>query len=74
MNEPPLYLWTIYEKPRDYPDRWVVRRFSITTAGAVSDEVQLADSLDEARELIPPTRYNLGRTPNDEPQIVETWV
>lgn len=27
MNEPqPLELWTIYERPRDYPEGYVVRR------------------------------------------------
>ena len=37
-------------------------------------DFQLADTLDEARGLVPPGAENRGRDEGDDPVIVETWM
>ncbi len=66
----------IYERPDDYPRHFVVRHFRIEPGQAVPlDVVGLADTLDEARRLVPPTAdICLGRYLHDAPTIVETWI
>jgi hypothetical protein len=69
-----LRQYVIYEKPRDYPGGFVVRGFSVGP-GIVPDRVaQYAQTLDAARELVPPGLFRLPRWPDDEPQIVEVWT
>lgn len=76
-----LYQWTVYVNPSDYPGKWVVRRFAITRTedeivGVAKDNEPLivADSLDEARKVIPPGAYCLGRHEDDDPVIYEVWT
>lgn len=70
-----LHMWTIYDHPPDHPRHFVVWAFDVTRAGPVAtDDIQLADSLDEARELVPPGLYCMARDPMDDPVIVETWL
>ena len=68
--------WTIYEHPKDYPEHFVVREFTLSLEGPVpSKDVHLFPSLGAAREpLLKSHFYRLGRMPADEPQIVETWI
>lgn len=69
-----LHMWTIFDRPADHPGHFVVRGFDVTRDGPVAtDDIQLADSLDEARRLVPRGLYCMPRSPGDEPQIVETW-
>jgi hypothetical protein len=76
QKQPDLEMWTIYRHPKDHPHHWVVRRCWIRKGGIIQHEheCQLAHSLAEARDRVPPGLFNLGRQPEDEPQIVETWV
>lgn len=70
-----LSLWTIYDRPADQPEKFVVRRWLSTAAGlAEARESYLADSLEEARAKIPDGLINLQRHAHDDPCIVETWV
>jgi hypothetical protein len=66
----PLSLWTIYDRPADYPDGFLARRFENDQP---SDDV-LVGTLEALR------RYFLERglvcvtaDPEDDPVIVETW-
>jgi hypothetical protein len=70
-----LSVLTIYERPLDFPEQYVVREST-----ALRDKVylhvdyQLASTLEEARRLIP-----LGRFCLEEPNIrklpaVESWI
>ena len=70
-----LSMWVVYERPRDYPTSYVVRRHSITDVGsyATSDHSVHA-TLEEARAAVPPWTARLERDPNDEPQILESWI
>lgn len=73
-----LEQYVIYDKPTDFPEWFVVRKFtigagSVTAAGAV----WICESLDEARDIIAheaPGLVRLARSPDDDPVIVEVWT
>ena len=75
MVTEPLSMWVIYERPRDYPEYFVVRRWRVDRAGASALEAcALVASLADAREHVPRGAVNIGREPEDDPVIVESWV
>ena len=71
-----LLMYTIYNKPEDYPDNFVVRRFEIHKGMEIPDPVPLAvtNTLDEARSAIPKGLFPIQRDPADLKSIVETWL
>jgi hypothetical protein len=73
---PKLRTYTIYANPRDLPNVFVVRGFTIAGGDPIPDPdpTAVATSLDEARAALPPGLYSLGREPSDHPSIVETWI
>ncbi|RQP58001.1 hypothetical protein DF159_20880 [Burkholderia ubonensis] len=72
--KPNFELWTIYERPRDYPHSFIARRWTIEGGAAVPCEVAVvAPTLEDVRELLPPGLVRMERNDQDEPQIVETW-
>lgn len=68
-------IWVIYDHPRDFPDKWVVRRQWVEQ-GVIHFDKQafLVDTLEEARECIPPGLVRFLRSPDDDPVIVESWL
>jgi hypothetical protein len=73
-----LAFWTIYERPSDYPQGFVVRR-SWVVRGHLNPlpelgPLQLYATLEEARASLPDDLTCLGRQPTDDPVIVESWV
>lgn len=71
--------WVIYDHPADYPDHFVVRAWRIETGRdpLPGHTAHLADTLEEARELVPIQRLGLvrlERSPDDDATIVETWI
>lgn len=76
MSEP-LSMWSIYERPSDYPEEYVARRFEIGGGPEPrpTAEIIKSASLDELRRammqrgLVP-----LARAASDQRQIVESWV
>lgn len=66
-----LKIWTIYNYPSDYPDKFVVRLWEGELPTA---EFSLHDTLEEARAAVPPGLVCLQRFDNDDPVIVETWL
>lgn len=78
-NREELDHYVIYEQPKDFPDKFVVRRWLIVggeeKSALIADKAALlANTLDEARRLIPPGRYRIPRAQEDDPIIVETWI
>ena len=75
MNTPDLVVWTIFKNPIDFPGKFVARKSRIGV-GVVepTEEHHVADSLEAAREMLPPFLFNLGREPLDERHIVESWI
>ena len=78
----PMSLYVIYQNVKDYPGKFPVKRWNLTSATAEADQVRaresqlvgVVDSLEEARKLIPAGLHNLGRRDHDDPLIVEAWI
>lgn len=72
-----LTCWTVYERPKDWPDWFVAREFySVrgSTEVFATDNMRLARSLEAIRKLIPPGfPVCIARSAGDDPTIVETW-
>jgi hypothetical protein len=70
-----LAMWTIFASPRDYPGKYVLRRFLIGPDGCTPDAAPLAvvDSLVEARRALPRGLFRQERDAADSPSVVETW-
>lgn len=69
-----LSLWTIYESPDDHPGKFVTRRWDVLSTGPAPGPATVVDTLDEAREAVPPGLHWMGRAPGDDEKIVETWL
>ena len=72
-----LTLWVVYDRPRDFPEHFVVRRQWAMRDGTVRVALVggLYRDLAAARaDLEPMGLCCLMRDPNDDPAIVETWI
>ena len=68
-------MYTIYERPTEYPEGYLVRRYHAGMGGALyTGDTMRAASLDKAREIIPPGLQQVPRGQIDPPEVVETWV
>jgi hypothetical protein len=68
-------VFTIYEYPLDFPQHYVVRE-SVALGGIVYFHLfhQLADTLEDARKLIPSGRVCLSEPNTPELPAVESWI
>lgn len=76
-GETVLTQYTIYERPHDYPDSFVVREWHIVrgrTTPVAGGVLAVVDTLGDARAAVPDGLYNLGRQPGDDSVIVEVWT
>ena len=70
-----LVMYTLYHRPADHPlIPIVIRVYTVTRNGEVTLARWYAGSLAAARLMLPPGLHCLGRQPDDDPVIVETWV
>lgn len=70
-------MYTITRQPADLPGAaFAVREHLVRPAGpVVGDLLGTADTIEAARDLVPESAgANLGRSPGDDPVIVETWM
>lgn len=69
-------IWTVYDKPLDYPEQFVARRFEVFAGLArPTDDVITSLYLERIRmDMQARGLYRLDRNPNDEPCIVECWL
>ncbi len=71
-----LSIWTIYDKPDDYPHSFVARRFEVRRGVLLpirtADAIISAD-LEAVRSQLPKGLSLIPREAGDEPQIVESW-
>lgn len=75
MSDEPLIQYTIYARPRDYPNSFVVRRWRIYANDLRPDpSVNVCQTLEEARSCIPPGLVRIPRFRDDDPTIVEVWM
>ena len=64
-----LEMFVVYDNPRDAPGKFVVRRWVGERPDA--EPVGIAQTLEEARCLVPDGLENIGRMPNDDQAIRE---
>jgi hypothetical protein len=69
-----LSTFTIFNRPLDAPESFVVRRFEIFPNHVVPREAFLFSTLEGARASLPAGLVCFARRDDDEPQIVETWL
>jgi hypothetical protein len=75
MTDDALALWTVYDHPSDFPDRFIARLSLISRTGVVATQKTVsAATLEELRDRLPPGLCRLDRDPSDDPVIVETWL
>ena len=67
--------YAIYDHPKDYPNKFVVRKW-IIEAGQISagELLGAVDTLEEARRLIPSGLYRINRFDQDDPVLSEVWL
>jgi hypothetical protein len=72
----PLTGWSVYKRPKDYPDFFVARRWEIRHGGDIvmTDNIIIAENLRSLRGLLPLGLTRLTREPDDDPCIVEVWL
>lgn len=72
-----LSIWTIYDKPRDFPHSYVARRFEVSNASTeplATDDVVQGDLPIIRKSFAQCGLTCIPRDPSDEPQIVESWL
>jgi hypothetical protein len=75
VGENNLSVYAIYERPRDHPTGYVVRKY-VAKPGVVKigEVIGTAPTLDDARKLVPANLNKFDRHPVDDKAIVETWL
>ena len=76
-NTDEFWMWTIYERPRDFPALYVARLWRLRRGAdnpVAALETLTAPTLDELRDQLPPGLYRVPRNACDDPVIVETWL
>lgn len=73
---PELSCWTIYERPRDYPNCYVARRFALKEGEPnPTTEHLISHNLEALRGFMQRNGLALiPRSEGDDPVIVETWM
>lgn len=77
MSDPgPVFMWAIYDHPKDFPNSFVARQFVCAPAGPVATEnIIVKATADEIRDILWKRGLtNLSRDPKDDPAILETWL
>ena len=74
-----MRLWTVYDKPSDFPDEFVARAYEIGR-GVVQPTMEhvTGKTLEDVRAAVqrrdPNVSFPLPRQAGDDPAIVETWI
>ncbi len=66
-----LPIFTVYERPSDFPEHYVVRLFDLE---GPTEFVTLSATLEAARFTLPPGKYCVAPQFEDDPKIVEVWL
>lgn len=73
-GRPPWVIYTIYENPKDFPGKFVVRGFDALTATPHPQPIYVGTSIVDARNSVPPGQVRLERYLEDDAAIKEVWV
>jgi hypothetical protein len=72
QNNGALELYVVYDRPKDFPDKWVVRKFLYDKP---TDEHWTYVHLNAARApMIARGLVRIPANPTDDPVILETWM
>lgn len=72
--------YTIYENPRDYPGHYVARRWVVGNDNTLTPDPEpliVARNVAKVRLALlekDPNLICLGRTPGDDPAVLEVWL
>ncbi|WP_155831239.1 hypothetical protein [Hyphomicrobium sp. 802] len=68
-------MWTIYERPTDYPNGFIARLF-VHGPGIFGPSLETVKgaTLQEVRAGLPKGLFCMPRFPEDDPKIVEVWI
>jgi hypothetical protein len=67
-----LAIWTIFDHPKDYPEGFIARMFEV---GEGPTDQSVTGDLAFIRQVFEDVGLTcIPRDPNDEPQIVESWL
>lgn len=66
-----MITWTIYRHPKDFPDKYVLRKFFYALP---TGDKYLADTLEDIRKHVPNGLVRIPRDKDDDQPIVETWI
>lgn len=70
-----LHQYVIYDKPKDFPTKFVVRLWIIGPGTAQAGPmICTANTIEEARQSLPDGVSQLPVFANDDPVIAEVWM
>ncbi len=69
-----LTVWVIFDHPTDHPDHFVVRPQLAAREIMIWPKAWTFDTLDEARDALPPGLFMMPRQATDAPNIAESWI
>lgn len=70
-----LTLWTVIDHPSDYPDEFIAREWLLLHGvAAPTGKVLTGPTLQSVRDQIPPGLCCFARHPEDDQNIVESWL
>jgi hypothetical protein len=73
VDEDTILVWAVYEHPKDFSELWIARPYRCNPIVEPLHVHLEAATVEELRAQLPPNLVRLPRSPNDEPQLVETW-
>jgi hypothetical protein len=77
VSDGPLWIWVVYDHPRDHPDHYVARAQRILTDGSleVSGTAFSSPNLEDIRAYMEAKGLvRMERHDEDDPVILETWI
>jgi hypothetical protein len=73
-----IRLWTVYDRPYDFPNSYVARLFEVRFPGGElrkTASIMVCPDLEQLRgHLLEMGLYCMKRQQGDDPCIVETWI
>lgn len=69
-----LPMWTVYERPEDYPGGFIARLFLTLPGVQATRHVLIGETLNAVRSRLPLGLACMQRAEDDDPKVVETWL
>jgi hypothetical protein len=71
-----LAIWTVYDRPDDYPGGFIARMSESRRSGEpTATDLTLAGELAGIRQVLAKAHLiRVDRKPNDAPKVVESWL